>query len=225
MWDYLLSRRTTITIEYLPSKPNIIADTESKEKVHSSEWKLDPKVFQGLVQLMENPVVDLFASRLNHQLSPFSQSGTDAMHEDWSQNYLYAFPSFLSYKKNFTEGRARKNAKHVVDNTNIAHLTLLSIPSSNIYRNTSFVPRVNSLFKDPLGKEHPLITNKTLRLAAWKISGTDYCYQGFREQLPVLLLTQGEVHLQEIMNRPRESGLDDVAGDKLIQFRVIQTQF
>ena len=75
MWDYLLSRGTTITIEYLPSKPNIIADTESKEKAHSSEWKLDPKVFQGLVQLMENPVVDLFASRLNHQLSPFSQSG------------------------------------------------------------------------------------------------------------------------------------------------------
>ena len=75
IWDYLLSRGITIATEYLSSKLNIIADRESREKVDSSEWKLDPKVFQGLVQLMENPVVDLFASRLNHQLSPFSQSG------------------------------------------------------------------------------------------------------------------------------------------------------
>ena len=81
--------------------------------------------------------------------------------------------------------------------------------------------RVNSLLKDPLGKEHPLITNKTLRFAAWKISGRDYLCQGFREQLPDLFLIQEEVHLQEIMNRPGESGLAGVVGDKLIQFRVI----
>ena len=83
------------------------------------------------------------------------------------------------------------------------------------------LPRINSLLKDPLGKEHPLITNKTLRLAAWKISGRDYLWQGFWEQLPDLLLTEGEVHLQGIMNRPRESDLAGVVGDKLIQFRVI----
>ena len=83
------------------------------------------------------------------------------------------------------------------------------------------LPRINSLLKDPLGKEHHLITNKTLRLAAWKISGRDYLCQGFWEQLPDLLLTQGEVHLQEIMNRPGESGLVGIIGDKLIQFRVI----
>ena len=70
-----------------------------------------------------------------------------------------------------------------------------------------------------------MITNKTLRLAAWKISGRDYLCQGYREQLPDLLLTQGEVHLQEIMNRSGESGLAGVVGDKLIQFRVIYPQF
>ena len=101
IWDYLLSRGITITTEYLPSKLNITADRESREKVDSSERKIDPKVFQGLFQLMGNPVVDLFASPLNHQLpqyiawrpDPFSQ-GTDAIHQDWSQNYLYAFTPF-----------------------------------------------------------------------------------------------------------------------------------
>ena len=60
IWDYVLSRGIPITTEYLPSKLNIIADRDSREKVDFSEWKLDPKVFQGLVQLMGNPVVDLF---------------------------------------------------------------------------------------------------------------------------------------------------------------------
>ena len=81
--------------------------------------------------------------------------------------------------------------------------------------------RINSLLKDPLGKEHRLITNKTLKLAAWKISGRDYLCQGFWEKLPDLLLTQGEVHLQEIMNRPGKNGFAGVVGDKLIQFRVM----
>ena len=53
------------------------------------------------------------------------------------------------------------------------------------------LPRINSLLKDPLGKEYPLINNKTLRLAAWKMLGRDYLCQGFREQLPDLLLSQG----------------------------------
>ena len=102
IWNYLLSRGITITTEYLPSKLNIIADRESREKLDSSEWKLDPRVFQGLVQLMGNPVVDLFASRLNHQLpqyiawrlDSFSQC-TDAINQDWSQDYLYASPPFF----------------------------------------------------------------------------------------------------------------------------------
>ena len=62
IWDYLLSRRITITTEYLPSKLNVIADREFREKVDFLEWKLDPKVFRELVQLMKNPVVALFAS-------------------------------------------------------------------------------------------------------------------------------------------------------------------
>ena len=148
IWDYRLSRGMTITTEYLPNKLNIISDPESGEKVDYSEWKFNPRVFQGLVQLMGNPVVDLFASQQNHQLPQyiawrpdlFSQ-GTDAIHHDWFQDYLFAFSSFLPYRWNFTEGKVRKNAKHVFHNTNIAHSTLLSIPLSNISRNISYLPK------------------------------------------------------------------------------------
>ena len=62
IWEYLLSRGIIITTQYLLSKLNIIADRESRGKVDSSAWKLDPKVFEGLVQVMGNPEVDLSAS-------------------------------------------------------------------------------------------------------------------------------------------------------------------
>ena len=178
---------------------------------------------------MGNPVVDMFASRLNHHLpqritwrpDPFSQ-GTDAMHHDWSQDYLYAFPLLLPYEQNFAERRARKISKHVVDNNDMPHSALVSIPSSNVNRNTSYPPKDSNLLKDPLAKEHPLITKKPVRLTAWKTSGRDYLCQEFWEQLPVLLLTQGEVHLQETINQPGESGLAGVKGNKLVQFCVLQ---
>ena len=82
------------------------------------------------------------------------------------------------------------------------------------------LPRINGLPKDPLGKEHHFITNKT------KVSGMENLRErsslsGVLRTASSLLLTQGEVHLQEIMNRPGESRLAGVIGDKLIQFRVI----
>ena len=186
IWDYVLSRGIPITTEYLPSKLNIIADRDSREKVDFSGWKLDPKVFQGLVQLMGNPVVDLFASRLNHQLpqyitwrpDPFSQ-GTNAMHQDWSQNYLYASP-FLPYEQNFTVGQERTPSMLLITPTWPTQPWYSSLPQMSL-ETPVIHPRISSLLKDPLWKEHPLITNKTLRLAVWKISGRDYLCQGLRE--------------------------------------------
>ena len=225
--DYLLSHGITINTDHLPSKLNVIADRESREKVDSSEKKLYLKVFQRLVQLTGNPVVHLFASRLNHHLpqyvawrfNPFSQ-GTDAMHHDWSLDYLYAFLSFCLISRILQKvGQERTPSMLLITptwHTQSWYPSLLQMSTET----PVILPRINIVLKDPLGK-HPLITNKTLRLAAWKTSGKHYLCQGFREQLPVLLLTQGEVHLQEIMNRSGETGLAGVVGDKLIQFRVL----
>ena len=142
------------------------------------------------------------------------------MHHDWSQDYLYAFPPFCLISRILQKvGQERTPSMLLITPTWHTQPWYPSLLQMSI-ETPVILPRINILLKDPLGK-HPLITNKTLRLAAWKSSGKDYLCQGFWEQLPVLLLTQGEVHLQEIMNRPGETGLAGVVGDKLIQFRVI----
>ena len=154
-----LYRGITITTEYLPSKLNIIADQKSREKVDSSEWKLDPKVFQGLFQLMGNPVVDLFAFGLNLQLPQyitwrpalFSQD-TDAIHQDWSQDYLHAFPPFCLISRILQTVRQERRPSMLLITptwyTQHWHLSLLQM----LIQIPVILLRINSLLKDPLGK-------------------------------------------------------------------------
>ena len=101
IWNYLLSHKITITAEYLPSRLNFRDDWESKNATDSSNWKLHRKVFLKITRLLKTPTVDLFASRVCHQLpqcmkwKPDPNSvATDAMRQDWNKMFAFAFPSF-----------------------------------------------------------------------------------------------------------------------------------
>ena len=48
IWHYLLGKEIIITAEYLPDTLNKEIDFQSQAVRESSEWKLDPKVFQTL---------------------------------------------------------------------------------------------------------------------------------------------------------------------------------
>ena len=68
IWEYLIVNEITLTAKYLPSSQNIQVDWESRHTKNSSECKLCPQVFAKTTQIMRKPHVDLFASRLSHQL-------------------------------------------------------------------------------------------------------------------------------------------------------------
>ena len=68
IWNYLLSHKITITAEYLPSRLNFRDDWESKNATDSSDWKLHRKVFLKITKLLKTLTVDLFVSRVCHQL-------------------------------------------------------------------------------------------------------------------------------------------------------------
>ena len=99
---------------------------------------------------------------------PFSQ-GTDAVNQDWSQDYLYAFPPFCLISRILQKARQERKPNMLLItptwNTQPWYPSLLQVSIET----PVILSRKNSLLKDPLGKEHPLITNKTLRLTAWKI--------------------------------------------------------
>ena len=100
-WYYLLNHNMSITVEYLPSVLNIVANRESRKKPDSLEWLLHSKNFQAFSRLLGSPAIGLFASCLCHQLpqyiawNPDSYSqGADAMLQNWNIGLLHTFPPF-----------------------------------------------------------------------------------------------------------------------------------
>ena len=101
IWEYLLSHKITITVEYLPGVLNVEADTMSRNVKDSSEWKLNKQVFLDICRVRGTPCTDLFASRLSHQvphyfswkIDPYSISA-DAFQACWTHLKGYAFPPF-----------------------------------------------------------------------------------------------------------------------------------
>jgi len=53
------------------NKLNVIADQTSRVFHGLTEWKLNVDVFNNIVNILGIPTIDMFASQLNYQLSPY----------------------------------------------------------------------------------------------------------------------------------------------------------
>jgi hypothetical protein len=102
-WDILHrlhQLQVKLLVRHIPSSRNVIADALSRRKPLPTEWSLDPSVFQSLLGLVPRLSVDLFATRLNHQLDQFVSPcpdqralAVDALSIPWDfQGVPYAFP-------------------------------------------------------------------------------------------------------------------------------------
>ena len=86
---------------HIPGKHNIDADKESRNFSDRHEWALNKDVFEGIVKLHPKLDVDLFATRLNCQLSTYcswkpepGSTYVDAFSIHWRNYTFYAFPPF-----------------------------------------------------------------------------------------------------------------------------------
>ena len=101
VWKLLLRKKVTVTTEYLPSALNKHVDIESRRKTDSLEWKPAPSVFQRLFVKIGKLLIDLFASRVSHQLPKYVawrrdayNVATNAFSIIWNKEFYYAFPPF-----------------------------------------------------------------------------------------------------------------------------------
>ena len=97
LWCY----NNWITSTHLPGKYNQVADNLSRSIHDNMEWKLHPDLFSQIYDKLGIPEIDLFASRLNSQLSVYCSwkpdpgaKAIDAMTIDWTPLFFYAFPPF-----------------------------------------------------------------------------------------------------------------------------------
>ena len=99
LWLWALERDILITAQHIPGVSNTVADFESRLERDRSDWKLAQEVFQKINQVLGPLEVDLFASRLIHQLPRFFSWKSDplseavnAFQQDWKTVRGYANP-------------------------------------------------------------------------------------------------------------------------------------
>ena len=220
--DYALSRRITVTAEHLVGVENTEANQENRglqelEQLETKYQSISHSV-PGLGSFQDRS----FADRLNCQLDKFvnrkpdpAAEAVDAFHVNWSQLKGYAFPQF--------EILGRCVVKVVEDRAILVVITptwhtqpwFPGLLSMTIASPILFPPPQHMLMP-PQQERHPLVSNETLSLAAWKMSG-ERQKQAFQRTLPPWLSEHGEEARKLLTVAPGQSGLADVVVGRLIR--------
>ena len=188
LWVWCLERGITLSAEHLPGVENCVADFESRTVQSSAEWQLRKDIFLNLMRAHQCNV-DLFATRLNHQLpqyvswrpDPFAL-GTDAMQIPWTRLKGYAFPPFVLISKILRKVREERTMILLIApvwESQAWYPTLLSM----LVDYPILLPAHSDLLTDPFGQHHPLVLAGQLQLAAWTLSGEVTQQKEFQEKL------------------------------------------
>eukprot|EP00794_Sanderia_malayensis_P010499 gene10499-11598_t len=102
IWNFCIQQNCWISAAHVPGVDNTIADNKSRKFHDNTEWQLLPKHFDTITNSLNfMPTVDLFASRVNHQLNRYvswhpdpNAIVTDAFTISWTDIKFYAFPPF-----------------------------------------------------------------------------------------------------------------------------------
>jgi hypothetical protein len=97
LWRLCLNRKIVLKAEHVLGINNVLADRASWLQHDRSDWKLDLAIFRLINQIWEPFQVDLFASRMNNQLTTFYSwlpdpfaAATDALRQNWSKLNAWA---------------------------------------------------------------------------------------------------------------------------------------
>ena len=200
MWNWSLEREILLSAEHLPGKQNYVADQESRTQGDSSEWKLKPSVFKQLMEQLGPCQIDLFASRLTAQLKTYMSwrpdpgaVATDALSQSWNQIKGYAFPPFSLIGRCLTKVRREQVPEIVLITPIWPTQTWLPVLVSMTVRRPIQIPVMQDLLTNHKGENHPLISQGSLNLAAWLVSGDLSQQKEFQKQHQSLFLHLGEV--------------------------------
>lgn len=181
-------------------------------------------IFQQITDLWEVPSIDLFASRLNHQVSCYvswkpdpGAAFIDAFSITWDKHFFYTFPPFSLI--------ARCLQKTQTDCAE-GLMIVPTWPSQSWYpkllRMLVDVPRVlpqqwTALQMPGMKQEvHPLI--KKMVLIACRLSGSPMRHREFLKRQPLLSYSPGGKELQSNIHPTSKDGLHIGTKNRLIQF-------
>ena len=226
IWLWCICRGIWLSIAYLPGMQNTIADFASRHFHDDIEWQLHPGIFKRITQRIFVPDIDLFASRLNHQVDRYvawhPDSGAayiDAFSLNWRAFKFYAFPPFCLISKVLTKIQYDK-----ADGILIVPLwqTQPWFPKmlKLLVQSPVILPRQSDLLSLSYSdRMHPL--RDRLRLVACHLSGKPSDCRAYQEALPTLSSHLGDHLPKNVTGRHWANGFTSVLAHRRIQFEQI----
>ena len=190
-WEWCMSQNITLVANHLPGYLNTTADRESRTLQDRWDWQIHPNIFQRINQKWGPLSVDLFASRLTHQLpeyyswrpDPYAKA-TDAFLQTWSGKMCYANP-------------------HAQDSL----------------RNQSATSRGDPLVAPQ--SQPPPFQPQEVQLAVWPTSGDTAKQKSFRKKLQHCSWLHGETSPTNLTTHSFTSGSAGVLHGTEIPFQVL----
>ena len=224
IWLWCIARNIYLTAAQIPVVANHQVDKESSLFNDRTEWKLKTLIFNQIIQIFGKPDIDMFASRLNHQLNNYvswlpdpEASGVDAFTMSWSEHYLYAFPPF-SLIPQVLQKIEQDNAHMLMVVPLWTTQTWFPKLTRLLAQNPILLPQDPCLLSLPHQPEkfHPL--GKDLTLMACHLSGQALLPEEFRSKLKTSSSRHGERELKNNMKYTFKSGYPFVVEDIVIPF-------
>ena len=69
IWQWCIEKQIWLTAAHIPGSKNVEANRESRVFLENKGWMVRPDIFLQITDIWGEPSTDLFASRLNHQVS------------------------------------------------------------------------------------------------------------------------------------------------------------
>ena len=224
LWTWCLDKNIMLQATHLAGIQNVTADEESRVMKDRTDWMLCPQIFTKINQITGPLQVDLFASRLTHQLRDYvswrpdpEAMAIDAFTLDWTQFRGYANPPWNLVGRTLSQVRSQKAQLVLVApvwKSQVWYPTLLEMLVQEPIR----LPNVTDLIQPTHRVNKPDVTPP---LAVWVISGIDSKTRTFQKELQRSSSHLGDRKRQNRMTPCLASGWAGVMKGVAIPFQEI----
>ena len=228
LWAVALTAGVSVTAQHIPGIQNVVADTASRQIETRTEWTLDRKIFQSIYQRFYTPEVDLFASRLNHQVPKYvlrypdpGALAVDAFLQEWSKWTCQIHPPVVLLPRVLRKIKEDRATAVLLIALNWTGQPWFPDPIQMLVDRPLLLPQRQSLLFlsfQPTAY-HPLW--KSVHLTVWPLSGTVTKQQAFQRKLLTSCWPHGERPPRSGTEGPGELGYAAVLNGVPVPFQLL----
>ena len=221
LWMWALNKDIILTAQHIPGVSNTVADMESRTVHDRSDWMLRPRTFQAIMEAFGPLDVDLFASRLTHQIPRFFSwrpdplaEAVDALQQDWGLLKGFANPPWCLIGRVLSQVR-RQQAQLVLVAPVWRGQTWYPVLLEMLWDFPRLIAPVPDLIQRPTGAPMETVP----QLAVWPVSGKDSLVAPFQRRLLNSCCSHGDPSQPNPTTHNFKSGLCGVLKGVAIPFQ------